>query len=104
MATVDIHRFATEASQAEDDRRKADEQSTVWGFIWTLFVFKIVTVGAIFWAAGGSAEAGALLSATTWPWLIIPAFAIVGPSLYFFRVRRVRARREQLRRAEWMIE
>ncbi len=104
MATVDIHRFATEASQAAEDRQKADERSTVWVFLWTLFVFKMATVGAIFWAAGGSTEAGVLLTATTWPWLILPAFAIAGPFIYYFRLRRVRARREQLRRAEWMIE
>ena len=104
MATVDIHRFATEASQAADDRRRADERSTVWAFLWTLFAFKIATVVAIFWAAEGSGEAGALLAATTWPWLIIPGFALAGPFVYYYRLRRVRARREQLRRAEWMIE
>ena len=104
MATVDIHRFATEASQRAEERRKADERSTVWAFLWVLFVFKIATVGVIFWAAEGSGEAGALLTATTWPWLFIPAFAIAGPAIYFYRLRRVRARREQLRRSEWMIE
>ena len=45
MASVDIHRFATEASQAADERQKAEERSTVWGFLWVLFVFKMITVG-----------------------------------------------------------
>jgi hypothetical protein len=104
MAAVDIHEFATAASQAAEERQKADERSTVWAFLWTLFVFKILTVVAIFWAAGGSSEAGALLSATTWPWLILPGVAIGGPLAYRYRLRRVRARRAALRRAEWMIE
>jgi hypothetical protein len=104
MATVDIHAFATEASQQADDRRKSDERSTVWAFLWTLFVFKIATVGVIFWAAKGSSEAGILLAATTWWWLGLPIFAVAGPMLYYRRLRRARARREELRRSEWMIE
>lgn len=104
MATVDIHAFATEASQRADERRKSDERSTVWAFLWTLFAFKIATVGVIFWAAEGSSEAGVLLAATTWWWLGLPVFAVAGPMLYYRRLRRVRARREQLRRSEWMTE
>lgn len=104
MAAVDIHEFAMAASQAAEERRKADERTTVWAFLWTLFVFKIVTVAAIFWAAGGSSEAGVLLTATTWPWLILPGVAIAGPLAYRYRLRRVRARREALRRAEWTVE
>jgi hypothetical protein len=104
MAAVDIHEFATAASQAAEARRKADEKAAVWGFLWTLFAFKILTVVAIFWAAGGSSEAGVLLSATTWPWLILPGIAIAGPLAYRYRLRRVRARREALRHAEWMVE
>ncbi|HEY7036099.1 MAG TPA: hypothetical protein VH482_32500 [Thermomicrobiales bacterium] len=103
MASVDIHRFATEASRAADERQKAEERSTAWGFLWVLFVFKMVTVGIIFWAAEGSGEAGALLTATTFPWLIIPVLAIAGPLAYWYRLRRVRARRAHLLRAEWMV-
>ncbi len=49
----------------------------VRGFLWTLFVFKMATVAAIFWAAGGSSEASILLSATVWPWLIIPGIVLI---------------------------
>ena len=104
MAATDIHRFATEASQKADERQKSDERSTVWAFLWVLFVFKIATVAVIFWAAEGSSEAGVLLLATTWWWMFLPAFAVAGPMIYFYRLRRVRARREQLRRSEWMVE
>jgi hypothetical protein len=104
MASADIHDYATRASQAADEREKADEKRTVWVFLWTLFVFKMATVAVIFWAAEGSGEAGALLTATTWPFLFIPGFAIAGPIAYYIRLRRVRARRERLRRAEWMLD
>jgi hypothetical protein len=104
MASVDIHEFASDASRAADDRRKADERSTVWAFLWTLFAFKIITVGVIFWAASGSGEAGVMLAATTWPWLILPAIALTGPIAYYLRLRRVRARRARLLRSEWVIE
>lgn len=77
---------------------------SVRGFLWTLFFFKMATVAAIFWAAGGSGEAGILLSATTWPWLIIPGIVLFGWLAFHFRLRRVRARRNELQRAEWMVD
>lgn len=80
-----------------------EDKVVVWAFLWTLFVFKIATVGLIFWASK-SAEAGVILSATTWPWLIIPAFAVAGTVAYRYRLMKVRAKREQLRRAEWMLD
>ncbi|MGH2560822.1 MAG: hypothetical protein ACRDJH_17295 [Thermomicrobiales bacterium] len=80
-----------------------DETSVVWVFLWTLFAFKMATVGAILWASRGW-EAGALLTATTWPFLVIPAAAVAGPVAFSIRLRRVRRRREQLRRAEWMLD
>lgn len=89
---------------ADSESRKSEERSTVWAFVWTLFAFKIATVAVIFWAAKGSGEAGALLAVTTWFWLFIPAFALAGSVGYFIRLRRVRARRARLLRAEWMLE
>lgn len=78
-------------------------KSVVWAFVWTIFAFKIATVAVII-LASRSWEAGALLTATTWPFFVIPAVAITGPVLFYLRLRRVRARREQLRRAEWMVD
>ena len=75
----------------------------VRGFLWTLFVFKMATVAVIFWAAGGSGEASILLSATTWPWLIIPGIVLFGWLAFHFRLRRVRARRHVYQQAEWMV-
>lgn len=104
MATVDIHRFATEASEKAEEKAKSSERSTVWAFVWTLFIFKIATVAVIFWAAEGSGEAGLLITATTWFWVGIPIFAIAGPIVYFVRRRRVRRKRAELQRAEWLVE
>ncbi len=85
-------------------RQKADDRATVWGFVWVLFCFKIGTVLLTMWAAGMSSEATVLLSITTWPWLIIPALALSGPLLFRWRLRRVRARRAELQRSEWLID
>ena len=80
-----------------------EDKVVVWAFVWTLFVFKMATVFLIFWASKTS-EAGVILSATTWPWLIIPGFAVAGTVAYRYRLMKVRAKREQLRRAEWMLD
>ena len=89
----------------EDEQRRAvHDRSTVWGFFWVLFLFKIATVAATAWAAGFTTEASVLLSITTWPWLFIPAIALSGPLIYRYRLRRVRARREELQRSEWLVK
>jgi FtsH-binding integral membrane protein len=92
----------TDQKTAEQKQRD-DEHVTVWTFLWVLLAFKIATVIAIIWASR-SWEAGALVSATTWPFLIIPAVALAGPVIYRVRVRRVRARRAELLRSEWMLD
>lgn len=89
-------------SESRDDSDDLD-QIHVRGFLWTLFVFKMATVAAIFWAARGSSEASILIFVTTWPWLIIPGIVLFGWLAFRFRMRRVRARREALQRSEWMV-
>lgn len=96
---------ASEVRTAESlERDESFDGVPVRGFLWTLFIFKMATVAAIFWFAGGSGEAGMLLTATTWPWLIIPAIVLFGWLAFHFRLRRVRARRLELQRAEWMVD
>jgi hypothetical protein len=101
--TQSIHEFATESSHAQEAKQKKDEKTTVWVFVWTLFVFKVVTIGAILWASGGTGEAKILLAATSWLWVGIPIFAVAGPIAFLVRRRRVRRRRKELQRAEWML-
>lgn len=87
-----------------EQERAADEKSTVWAFVWTLFAFKIVTVLATFWAAAGSLEAGVILLATNWFYLAVPAIAVAGPLAFRYRLRKARRRRMAMLRAEWMLE
>ncbi|MBI2755262.1 MAG: hypothetical protein HYX52_00985 [Chloroflexi bacterium] len=42
--------------------------------------------------------------ATGWPWLVV-LLVLVGPPLFaWYRLVKVRARRAQLRRSEWMVD
>ena len=86
---------------AAEQRRHADERTTVWVFLWTLFTFKMVTVALIYWASQDYAAAS-LLAATTWIWFGVPLLAVSGPLIFRYRLLRVRAKRDQLRRAEWL--
>lgn len=101
--TQSIHEFASEASRAHDEKQKKDERTTVWVFVWTLFVFKVATVIAILWAAGGSGEAQLLVGGTSVLWIGFPLFAISGPAAYFVRRRLVRRQKRKLIHAEWML-
>lgn len=83
--------------------RKQEEQArhAVWGFLWTLFWFKIATMAVIWYVAAGSGEDLAMIMITTWYWLVIPIAAISGPLLFRWRMMRVRRQREALMQAEW---
>lgn len=77
------------------------DRGAVWAFLGILFAFKMATVVLIFWHMR-TAETGALLAATTWYWFPVVGVLVAGPLLFRYRLLKVRARREQLRRAEWM--
>jgi hypothetical protein len=100
MATVAHRRLAEREREIKDNR---EAQRAVWGFVWTLFAFKILTVGVIWYSATSTGTHSlAMIAATTWYWLFIPIAAIAGPLMFRWRLLRMRRRREQLRRAEWM--
>jgi heme/copper-type cytochrome/quinol oxidase subunit 2 len=89
----------------QERKRDADERITAWTVVWTLFVFKMATVGLIWYAANGSREDGGasdgLLVATTWYWMAIPVIAVSGLVAYRLRLRNARKRVEHLRQAEF---
>jgi hypothetical protein len=80
-----------------------EAEATVWGFLIALFLFKLVTVIVIFWQLR-TWESGLILGATLWyffPPLILLA---AGPVFFYLRLRKVRAKRDALRRSEWMLD
>ncbi len=85
------------------DDPEEDEAPSVRAFIWVLFGFKLATVALIFWHLR-TWQTGLLLGATTWYFLPVLVVLVGGPILFQIRLRRVRARRDALRRAEWMVE
>ncbi len=91
------------ATLERERKEQADSRIAVWGFLWTLFAFKILTVGVIWWAATGTGESLAMIAATTWYWLLIPIAAITGPSLVKWRMIKLRKRRQLLLQSEWVV-
>lgn len=103
MATIEQGTHAAALARMVSERKQADdERAVIWAFFWTLFAFKLASVGVLFYWIGFG-EFGFLISATTWPWLVIPGVAIAGPVAYRLRLRRVRRCREALRRAEFAM-
>lgn len=89
--------------QARPHPEEHDAGAAVWGFIWVLFAFKLITMGLIFYHLH-TFESGLLIGATLWYWFPILGVLVAGPLLFRYRLRRVRARRDALHRAEWMLE
>jgi hypothetical protein len=91
------------AMRQEERLRDEAGHKAGWTFLWTLFVFKIATVGIIWYAATSTqSHEISFIIATTWYWFVIPIIAISGPLLYRWRLVQQRRRREALRVAEWM--
>jgi hypothetical protein len=87
--------------QHDDD--ETEGAFAVWGFLLALFAFKLITVAVIFWHMR-TWESGIVLGATLWYWFPPLLLLGAGPVIFYYRLRKVRARRDALRRAEWMIE
>ena len=80
-----------------------DGRAAAIAFLWILIAFKVVTMALIFVHLRTTTSFLILLS-TFWYWLPVVGFLVGGPLLFRYRLVRQRRRREQLRRAEWMIE
>jgi hypothetical protein len=100
MATNAQRRLAAREQEYNESR---SNRQLAWWTLWTLFVFKMVTVGVIWYAATASnSHETAFIVSTTWYWFLIPIGAIAGPLLYRWRLLQMRRRRDELRGAEWM--
>jgi hypothetical protein len=84
-----------------DDNEESDGTAAVWAFLLTLFFFKFATVVLIFWHMR-TLQAGLILGATFWYFLPPLIVLGAGPAIFYYRLRKVRARRDALRRSEWM--
>jgi len=74
----------------------------VWLLVGTIACAKLATFGVVLWAAAGP-EAGVLIGVSLPPWLMAGALLMAAPVLFRIRLRRVRARRDRLHRAEWLL-
>lgn len=80
-----------------------DSTAAVWGFVLTLFFFKLIVVGIVFWNMQ-TFESGVILASTLWYYFPPIILLGAGPTIFYFRLRKARARRAELQRAEWMLD
>ena len=97
----------TGAGPAPRTRRPAsrddDDRASVWAFVWTLFAFKLATVALMLYHQR-SAVSDAVIVATTWYWFPLLGVLATAPIAFHIRLRKARARREELLRSEWMLD
>jgi hypothetical protein len=86
----------------DSDGEEHEGSAAVWAFSLVLFFFKLATVILIFWHLR-TWESGVILGSTLWYWFPPLLLLGAGPVLFYYRLRKVRGRREALRRSEWMV-
>jgi membrane-associated phospholipid phosphatase len=79
------------------------ERGAVWAVAIPLILFK-VWFAILLLTYAPTQEGITWIVATHWPLVIVVGLLIAGPGWAWYRLARVRARREQLRRAEWMLD
>jgi hypothetical protein len=88
---------------AHDDSGAADGRVAAWTLLGIILFFKLGTAALILWYTRPASDAYAILIAFHW-YLAVPLLLLLaGPALFWYRLMRARARREQLRRAEWDV-
>jgi hypothetical protein len=79
------------------------QRGAIWAVAGPLVALKVWVLILILIHMPGDQGFG-LIAATHWPVLVIVLLLLAGPGLAWYRLVRVRARRERLRRAEWMVD
>jgi hypothetical protein len=74
-----------------------------WLMIGSLVLVKIGGLIVIF-MIDPSEMAAMFAIVSTWLWVVVLGILLSGPAAYWWRIRRVRSRRAELQRAEWMVE
>lgn len=74
-----------------------------WMMIVMLLIVKIGGLIIIF--SMDRSEMAALFAViSTWLWVVVLGILLAGPAGYWWRLRRVRARKDALQRSEWMMD
>lgn len=73
-----------------------------WIMITSLVIAKIGGLIVVF-MIDPSQMAALFAVVSTWLWAVVLAILLSGPAAFWWRKRRVRARRADLQRAEWMV-
>jgi hypothetical protein len=80
-----------------------DGKAAFWTFFGMIIAFKVVT-SAIILIMAPTAHAAVFLFVMQWYWLLLPLPMLAVPTLFWYRLWRVRRRRRQLIQSEWAVE
>jgi hypothetical protein len=80
-----------------------DDKGAIWAVAGPLIAFKICTIVLIL-IYSPTVDAVVWMVITSWMWVLAIALVLAVPFVAWTRLVRVRARREQLRRQEWMVD
>ncbi|MCC6175098.1 MAG: hypothetical protein IT305_07325 [Chloroflexi bacterium] len=85
------------------DNESAENKAALWTFVGMILAFKLATSIVIFIMAPG-AWSFVFLLVMQWYWLLLPCALVGAPTLFWFRLWRVRRRRQKLILSEWQVK
>ena len=101
MRDFGVSRWVREGSSS-DAEGETGTSFGAWALVWTLVTMKVLTILVVVLAAR-RAEAGTLFAVITWHWVVVLGALLAAPVLFRVRLRRVRSRRAELMREEWLL-
>ena len=88
---------------SESDDEFGRPSRGTWMMIGALLIAKIGGLIVVF-VIDPSEMAAMFAIVSTWLWVVVVAILLSSPAAYWWRIRRVRSRRADLQRSEWMVE
>lgn len=96
--------YASRREEAE----QAEWRRAAWQMFWLLAIGKLVIMIALavvgFRLLHPSGRSWSVLILLNWSWILLAGILVAGPVAYWWRLRRVRRKRQALIHDEWHVE
>lgn len=95
-------------SSRREEAERAEWRRAAWQMFWLLAIGKLVTMIALAFVSyqllHPAGRSWSVLILLNWSWIVLAVILVAGPVTYWWRLRRVRRKRQALLHAEWHVE
>ncbi len=95
-------------ARRREEAEQAEWRRAAWQMFWLLAIGKLIimiALAAVAFHTLKPAERGwRVVFLLNWSWILTAVLLVIGPTIYWWRLRRARRKRAALIRAEWHVD